>query len=96
MKFFIRDFFSKCDQICSFLRIWSHLLKKSLMETSFFVQCKQLSMAQRYCNEANTNTSIFETNTSTIIRTYNETIVFIELPTYWLVKYKNLQRSNVA
>ena len=31
-KFSTRDFFSKCDQIRSFLRIWSHLLKKSLME----------------------------------------------------------------
>ena len=30
MKFSIKDFFSKCDQIRSFLRIWSHLLKKSL------------------------------------------------------------------
>ena len=27
MKFFIKNFFSKCDQICSFLRVWSHLLK---------------------------------------------------------------------
>ena len=35
MKFFINDFFSKCDQICSFLRIWSHLLKKSLIENLF-------------------------------------------------------------
>ena len=32
MKFSIKDFFSKCDQIRSFLWIWSHLLKKSLME----------------------------------------------------------------
>ena len=32
MKFFIKDFFSICDQIRGFLRIWSHLLKKSLME----------------------------------------------------------------
>ena len=39
MKFSIKDFFSKCDQIRSFLRIWLHLLKKSLMETSSFVQC---------------------------------------------------------
>ena len=30
MKFLIKDFFSKCDQIRSFLRIWSHLLKKIL------------------------------------------------------------------
>ena len=35
MKFSIKDFFSKCDQIRSFLWIWSRLLKKSLMETSF-------------------------------------------------------------
>ena len=31
MKFSIKDFFSKCDQIRSFLRIWSYLLKKYLM-----------------------------------------------------------------
>ena len=32
MKFSIKDFFSKCDQIRRFLQICSHLLKKSLME----------------------------------------------------------------
>ena len=36
MKFSIKDFFSKCDQIRSFLRIWSHLLKQSLMENFIF------------------------------------------------------------
>ena len=36
MKFFIKDFFSECDQICSFMLIWSYLLKKSLMEIFFF------------------------------------------------------------
>ena len=36
MKFFIKDFFSQCDQIRSFLRIWSHLLKKSLIENFIF------------------------------------------------------------
>ena len=36
MKFSIKDFFSKCDQIRNFLRIWSHLLKKSLMENFIF------------------------------------------------------------
>ena len=34
MKFSIKDFFSKCDQI----RSSSHLLKKSLMENFIFVQ----------------------------------------------------------
>ena len=32
MKFSIKDLFSKFDQIRSFLRIWSYLLKKSLIE----------------------------------------------------------------
>ena len=36
MKFSIKDFFSKRDQIRSFLRIWSHSLKKSLMENFIF------------------------------------------------------------
>ena len=35
-KFSTEDFFSKCDQIRSFLRIWSHLLMKSLMENFIF------------------------------------------------------------
>ena len=32
IKFSIKDFSSKCDQIRRNLRIWSHLLKKSLIE----------------------------------------------------------------
>ena len=38
MKFSITDFFSKCDQIRRKMRIWSHLLKTSLMENLIFVQ----------------------------------------------------------
>ena len=36
MKFSIKDFFSKFNQIRRFLRIWLHLLKKSLMENFIF------------------------------------------------------------
>ena len=36
MKFSIKDVFSKCDQIRRKLRIWLHLLKKSLMENFIF------------------------------------------------------------
>ena len=36
MKFSIQDFSSKCDQIRRKLRIWSHLLEKSLMENFIF------------------------------------------------------------
>ena len=35
MKFSIKNLFRKHDQISRKLRIWSHLLKKSLMETNF-------------------------------------------------------------
>ena len=36
MKFSIKDFFSKCDQIHRKLRIWSHYQKKSLIENFIF------------------------------------------------------------
>ena len=36
MKFSIKDFVSKCDHIRRLRRIWSHLLKKSLMENFIF------------------------------------------------------------
>ena len=53
MKFSIKDFFSKCHQIHRFLRIWSHLMKESLMKKlHFFVQrCllkKRASDFQKY------------------------------------------------
>ena len=36
IKSSIENFFSKCDQIRRFLRIWSHLLTKSVMESLIF------------------------------------------------------------
>ena len=48
MKFSIKDFFSKCDQICSFLGIWPHLLKKSLMKNIIFVQCIMAPMCHKF------------------------------------------------
>ena len=37
MNFSFKDYFSKYDQIRSKLRIWSHLLKKSLMKNLIFL-----------------------------------------------------------
>ena len=50
MKFSIKDYFSKCDQIRSFLGIWSHLLKKSLMEYFIFraVRRKNMELLRNY------------------------------------------------
>ena len=47
MKFSIKDIFSKCDQILRNLRIWSHLLKKSLMENFFL--CSALMENFLFC-----------------------------------------------
>ena len=46
MKFSNKDFFSNCDQIRRKLRIWSHLLKKSLMEK--FIFCAVSPITYRY------------------------------------------------
>ena len=51
IKFSIKDFFSKCDQIRSFLRIWSHLLKKSLMKSFIFLY----SVAYKIGGNTNSN-----------------------------------------
>ena len=42
MKPSIKEFFSKCDQIRSFL-VWSHLLKKFLLEN--FIFCAVLGIS---------------------------------------------------
>ena len=44
MKFSVKHFFSKCDQIRNFLRIWSHLLNKFLMENFFFCVVNKKNM----------------------------------------------------
>ena len=48
MKFSAKDFFSKCDQIRRKLRIWSHLLKKSIMMTLFFGSVNDLMGDGKY------------------------------------------------
>ena len=45
MRFFIKDFFSKCDQIRRFLQTSSHLLKKSVMENLIFCAVHNINNA---------------------------------------------------
>ena len=52
MTFAIKDFFSKCDHIRKKLRIWSQLLKKSLMEN--FIFCRVLG-----CTNADFKISLY-------------------------------------
>ena len=58
-KFSINNFFSKCYQIPWILRIWSHLLKKSLTENFIFGAVtvsdygfKNISQEQWVCNKS--------------------------------------------
>ena len=53
MKFSIMDFFSKCHQIGRRLRIWSHLLQKSLMENFIFcavITFRTSSIVSNWCH----------------------------------------------
>ena len=50
MKFSIKSFFSKCDQIRSFLLIWSHLLKKFVMKNLIFCAMLQQQYVQTKTN----------------------------------------------
>ena len=49
IKFSIKDFFSKCNQIHSFLRICSHLLKKSLMKSLCSVTERKIAKTTIFC-----------------------------------------------
>ena len=54
MKFSIKDIFSKCDHIRSFLRICSHLLKKSLMENFIFSEVFKKVIGNSYSRASRT------------------------------------------
>ena len=60
MKFSIKDFFSKCDQIRRFLRICSHLMKKSLMEN--FIFCVQSIIKKKGRGKNNSNADGYDTD----------------------------------
>ena len=50
MIFSITDFFTECDQIRSFLRIWSHLWKRRVMENPIF--CSDLKFPTQIMSES--------------------------------------------
>ena len=53
IKFSNKDFFSKCDQIRRLPQIWSHLLKKSLMENLIFCTVLTILVLHRDTNKSN-------------------------------------------
>ena len=83
MKFSIKDFFRKCYQIRSILRIWSYLLKKSLMENFIFCAVVVRSIISSV-NEVITAIVInVQTKQWSIIRNWS---IFVFIPYLLLVK----------
>ena len=88
LKVFIKDFFSKYNQIGSFPRIWSHLLKKLLMEK--FIFCAVFQMLHLsvltffYYEDWNMLMDIFYShlfyNSCAISKSYSELLSFIADP----------------
>ena len=74
MKFSIKDFFSKCAQIHRKLRIWSHLLEKSLMEN--FIFCAVSSVAQMLTGRLDKVNDVREPLQCTVY--FLQTLQFIE------------------
>ena len=75
MKFSIKDdFFSKCDQIHSFLRIWSHLMKKSLMENFFFCAVTAVQISLKSVESNSSDNLLIRGGTP---KCHNVVIVFI-------------------
>ena len=69
LKFSINGFFSKCDQIRRKLRIWSHLLKKSLMEDFIFCAVRAV-ISQQHMTAYAGNTSVIFLVGSKLIKTF--------------------------
>ena len=63
LKFSIKDFFSKCNQIHNFLRIWSHLPKKSLIENLIF--CPVQMKSDNGDNNKDTKSSLLHLSSQT-------------------------------
>ena len=81
MKFSIKDFFSKYDQIRRFLRVWSHLLKKFLTENFIFCAVVISSPAHNSREDSIKEPLIFESTSVTMKLSAKYWRLFI----YWLL-----------
>ena len=82
IKFSIKDFFSKCDQIHRKLRIWSHLLKKSLTENCIFCAMYMYFFSFRYMFDADT-LLVCKQCWEEIVRSFSVKKVFLKILQIW-------------
>ena len=93
IEFYIKDVFSKCDQIRSFLWIWSHLLKKSLTENFIFcavwtICCKISTMIPKMANNYLVHNAI---NKMVYAKIFDSLNIYFDCPIFWR---KNLGKMS--
>ena len=109
MKFSIEDFFGKCGHIPNLFWIWSHLLKKSLMENFIFcvVGCQNhqfktcaLSILVLWKEgrkkKKKTQRSAYNARKTSQIYKYHVTIIFLLVYIYLYLHYSPLQQQNMT
>ena len=75
MRFSSKDFFSKCEQIGRKLRIWSHLLKKSLMKNFIFCAVTVYFPAH-FSNTTEYLTAYLNTTTHFLLTGYKHNVAY--------------------
>ena len=91
-KFYIKGFFSKCNQIRGELQIWSHLLKKFLMKNFIFRLVSRMqkqkvtwsSQQFQFCNK--TLCEIWAVNVRYLVDTKVSELLFLLLSHSWPTK----------
>ena len=86
MKFPIEYFFSKCDQIRSLPRIWSHLLKKFLMQS--FIFCAVMFWYLFHVAEKNIKTILILVQC--LLRTLNNLRMFVQHCSFTKTRFRFL------
>ena len=90
LRFSIKDFFSKWDQICWKLLIWSHLLNQSFMKKFFFINFF-ITFNQLY----KTNSKVKHKKHKTIYNLYTRLylVIYFSL-TYKFARYHRWNRQK--
>ena len=73
MRLSMKNFSSKCDQIRSFLRIWSHLLEKSFTENFIFCAVKYPESSD-FLDKSNSSSSDTESDEKSTAGTFTAQI----------------------
>ena len=76
MEFSIMDFFSKCDLICRKLRIWSQLLKKSLLEN--FILCAVILYETKITADAPIKLNLADNCSKLTIETLEQGVKYVQ------------------